>query len=589
MLKLLNFEILPDEIILLICQYLRSADIFYSLYNLNSRLNITISGYCRYVNLMSVSYQQFQYSVRYVLPQIGSLVRTFLLNGNWETIINKNLSLTIFGPNLSLLFPNLEILTIKWFTTTKFLAFLKVLKNFSCLNQLNIRCLKGKSMDLIELNLLSANDNRLDMISIDHDSSDFDISETDSSISYPNIQQLTINLIGHELIVRLFHLVPNVRCLHINTDELLDTKDPKSTINNLPILIHLIDFKIRSINLFWTFEEMKILLQSMPNLQQLSLDIRTNDQEFVDHEQLQTILPSSLNKLDFFIRFYYSKSKYPDPTSIHFSSTRFPMISMLDKPRRRFLIHTIPYNQRSAILTETISNQMPNGWFYTQRIQNLYLYDVTSVTDVLLVLQHFRQLRMLSIDIKDKSNVGKTLLFLSNFNRLKSVFCLVTQSADLKPIELNLPYLKQIDVTGIIELTPILINAPSVDYLIIGFECMKLLLDNNYQLITKRIVRLNVLNWIDMNSDLLVRVHASFSSLRHLVIMMKESTVVIDDFLLRILSLWNRKPRISIDVKGVLSEKIQENLRQWTVEHASIQEDYLFEVEYSDNWFDLWL
>jgi len=38
-----------------------------------------------------------------------------------------------------------------------------------------------------------------------------------------------------------------------------------------------------------------------------------------------------------------------------------------------------------------------------------------------------------------------------------------------------------------------------------------------------------------------------------------------------------------------LSKKIQENLRQWTVEHASIQEDYLFEVEYSDNWFDLWL
>jgi hypothetical protein len=70
MVSLSSFEILPDEMILYVCHYLRGADILYSFYNLNTRLNITITGYCRYVNLMAVSYKQFDYAVSNVLPQI---------------------------------------------------------------------------------------------------------------------------------------------------------------------------------------------------------------------------------------------------------------------------------------------------------------------------------------------------------------------------------------------------------------------------------------------------------------------------------------------------------------------------------------
>lgn len=310
----------------------------------------------------------------------------------------------------------------------------------------------------------------------------------------------------------------------------------------------------------------------MPNLQKFSFDIRTDDERFVDQEQLKTTLPLSINKLDFFIRYYYSKSKTFDTTSSHFLSPHFPIVSMLDKPRRRFLIHTIPYNQRSAILTGTISKQMPDGWFYTQKIQNLYIYDITSTIDLLLVLQHFHQLRILSIDMKDKSEI----------------LTLLPQS---KSIQLNFPYLKQIEISGIIDLSSILINAPNLDYMIVYFECLKIFLNNetNCQLITKRIVRLNILDWIDVNTDLLLRVHESFNYLRHLVIMMKDSKVLIDDFVLKILSLWKDKTQISIDVKGILPEEIGNDIRQWIIRHTHIKQDYLFAAEYSDNWFDLWL
>jgi hypothetical protein len=150
----------------------------------------------------------------------------------------------------------------------------------------------------------------------------------------------------------------------------------------------------------------------MPSLQQLAFDLRTDDKRLVTEEDLNTILPSSLNKVDFFIRYYFPKSKSEAEISTTFSSTRFPIACLFDKPRRRFLIHTIPCDLHSAILTAPISKQMPSGWKYTQQIKDLYIYDITSLLDILLILQHFRRLRILSIDIKDKSKICKYFISL---------------------------------------------------------------------------------------------------------------------------------------------------------------------------------
>jgi hypothetical protein len=404
-----SFEILPDEIILHVCQYLRGADVLYSLYNLNTRLNVTIAGYCYYVNLMAVPYKQFEYAVSHVLPQIGSSVRSFVLNGNWETIIDVKLSSILFSSNLSLLFLQLQRLTIKWFTSERFLSFVDILHDFPQLTELDVRFLKGNTVDLLQLNVLSANNSRLEIVSFDQDSIDFDISENDTTIFYPNIQELTVNLIESKLIPRLFLLVPNVCRLHVNIDELSNNSENKPTIINLPPLVHLIAFQLRSINLFWTFDEISHLLKAMPSLQRFALDLRTDDKRLVSEENLSKVLPSSLIKIDFFIRYYFSKSNSEAEISTTFSSTGFPTVYLLDEPRYRFLIHTIPCDLYSAILTGTISKQMPLGWKYTQQTEELYIYDIISLLDILLILQHFRRLRILSIDIKDKSQICKYL------------------------------------------------------------------------------------------------------------------------------------------------------------------------------------
>lgn len=153
-----------------------------------------------------------------------------------------------------------------------------------------------------------------------------------------------------------------------------------------------------------------------------------------------------------------------------------------------------------------------------------------------------------------------------------------------------MPCLKQIETSGIFELFPLLYVAPNADYLIVYFDCLKALLHDELtcQLLKARIIRLNIMDWVDVKSDLLERVSQVFSSLRHLVITLKDSTVSIDEFVLNIISLWKGKKRISIDVTGLLPEEIRKNLKQWIIDHSHIKEEDSFAVEYNENWFDLW-
>jgi hypothetical protein len=167
---------------------------------------------------------------------------------------------------------------------------------------------------------------------------------------------------------------------------------------------------------------------------------------------------------------------------------------------------------------------------------------------------------------------------------------IVTLPPQSQSINLKLPFLKHIEISGICELFPLLNGAPNVDYMIIHFDCLKTLFDHEptCHLLQTQIIRLNVIDWVDVKSDLLQCISQIFSSLCHLVITMKDSTLLIDDFVLKILSLWKGKSRLSLDVKGSLSEEIKKNLRQWIINHSHIRAEDSFAVEYNDNWFDLW-
>lgn len=155
---------------------------------------------------------------------------------------------------------------------------------------------------------------------------------------------------------------------------------------------------------------------------------------------------------------------------------------------------------------------------------------------------------------------------------------------------MKFPYLKQIEISGICDLYPLLNAAPNVDYLIIDYDCLQYLSLNpiTCQLLEKQIIRVNIIDWIDMKSDFLEKISRLFPFLRHLVITMKNPSESIDEFVLNILSFWKDRSPLSLDVKGSFTEQNTMNIRQWIIENSHLNENDSFAVEYKNHWFDLW-
>lgn len=411
------FEELPDEVLLDICKYLRGADILYSFYRLNDRLNRTITHYLKNVNLMSVSHQQFEYSVSKVLPSIGDRIRTFILNGNWETIICQRLHSLLFHSPFSDLFPSLERLILKWFSSERLVLLLDQIEDCQHLIELDVRYLRGQGDLSLLMKVLSSNRNRLKTVRFDQDSSDFDVvSENNDSIVSENIEQLTVNLKKSESLPNVFHMIPNVRSLSLSIDELSEGAQSKKSLKKLTTLKHLSHFQLRSINLFWNHKEISTILKAMPSLKTLTLDLRTDDEKLIDENSLDKLLPRSLVKLDYFIRFYpsqYDTNTMDDhlPDNLRLASiTKYPAWVLLDKPRNRMIYHTVPCRVRSLILPANISRKLCHGSNNFESVEDLCIYDVNCLLDIMLMLNHFRRVHSLTIDTKDRNKIRKCLL-----------------------------------------------------------------------------------------------------------------------------------------------------------------------------------
>ena len=90
-----NFEVLPDEILLLICRYLSSTDILYSFYGLNDRLSRTINDYRRYVVLGEVPLTQFNLICKSILPKIGDDICSLVVSNDWKGVLSRCFSIIL--------------------------------------------------------------------------------------------------------------------------------------------------------------------------------------------------------------------------------------------------------------------------------------------------------------------------------------------------------------------------------------------------------------------------------------------------------------------------------------------------------------
>ncbi|CAF1388012.1 unnamed protein product [Rotaria sordida] len=399
MAELSTFELLPDEILLHICQYLHCADILYCFYNLNSRLNITVTDFWHHVNITRVQYKRFQFVTLKILPEIGSSIRSFVYHGYWQTIVSNPIRSILFCPNLSIILPHLQTLILVFFTGEQLFIFLDAIKNLLQLVKLDIRYLESKIPEELLRKILAANDNRLRSITFDEYSIGLTLTNTlhDQPISYPNIEELTVVLMNPEALECLFALVPNVSRLHVTYDGSSNISVEK--LRNIPSLVQLKDFQLCSIYSDWTFDNIANILTKMPCLQKLALNLFTEDTCLLNGQNLAVILPKSLVNLNLFIIYFLLRSSIPSDTLLVTWPNHIPIGYLLSECHRYAIIHTIPCDLFSITIPARMSEQMLTGWEYMQNVQHLTIYGNAYSTDIPMIVQHFHQLRTLHIDV----------------------------------------------------------------------------------------------------------------------------------------------------------------------------------------------
>jgi hypothetical protein len=128
MMSISKFEThLPDEIILEICHYLSWFDTVIAFYNLNTRLNRTLSGFLKHVSVGNNCYlRQFQDGCSFLLSNqssLFSLVRTLTISNRGSPLAAKYFLSHI--PLEDMIY--LEKLTLIQFTGNELLSYLHVI------------------------------------------------------------------------------------------------------------------------------------------------------------------------------------------------------------------------------------------------------------------------------------------------------------------------------------------------------------------------------------------------------------------------------------------------------------------------------
>ena len=296
---------LPDEILLEICYYLTGADVLYSLYNLNARLNVTVTGYCHYLDLSGVPYPRLDHVVCHILPKIASSVQSFIFHGYREKLLSPRAFEFFYALPMSFTFPQLRRISLQWFVGEGLLSFINNIQDLSHLVELNIVSLKKVEEETLLTKVLAVNNGRLDSVTFDRNSAFLDVPEIHQAVSYFNIQKLTINITKSGVLPHLFALVPHVHRLRVTIESHAYKSNFKEAFVNQSPLTHLTNFHLRTVDSYWNLNDIDTILQQMPSLQTLTLDVCTRDKHFIQQEHFVKILPLSLKQIYFFIHYWF--------------------------------------------------------------------------------------------------------------------------------------------------------------------------------------------------------------------------------------------------------------------------------------------
>ncbi|CAF3124977.1 unnamed protein product [Rotaria socialis] len=606
-----KLENLPDEILLEICKYLLCADILLSFVGLNQRIMQMITQYRHHTSLYKASIAKSNYLCVNILPEIGSQIRSILIDCCYS-ILQDDLFIKYFGKKMSIVFPQLEKISLVSYQYKQLIDILNSLHDLKHLVEIRLYNLFPihKSNQLIATpSLMQANNHRFTTILIDDESSSLGFNQHDC---YLNVIRLQVKLQTIADLSTLFSSIPNVQYLDVIMEENGSSSRHFDGLD-LSCLYHLTDFKLVCTKQPWIFEDLLVLFAQIPNVRCLSLFLFTSDTRFIQSDIIISSLPSTIQQFNYAI---YLLHFTPFDQIDEIITTWSPSHEVTCFFHDTFLlVHTLPWH------FDRISFPKYTSKIMSCRTNMISGYDSS--------------VKQLEVKIDKNFTLKKALGIISQCRRVKEITIYVTNSIDtIKADECSVPdipelsRLRQVAFYGPIpsdldHFLLVLTAAPNICRLDLPFDLLWQLIDNQQirHILGHRITSLSILEnatksslvtlqqeHIPIISSAFFRVYDIYANLAHLthnttVVSTKNildecgvenlvtqldheksevfSSSSTDSMLVSLLAEFKHHKLTGLCITGEFSENIKVNTKHW-LKHNTILNGQEFEAIFCD-------
>ena len=174
-----------------------------------------------------------------------------------------------------------------------------------------------------------------------------------------NLHTLSIMLVDGSDLIPLLKILPNIHCFHVSLTRMNDIFE--SSEWSSVVLPHLVVFKLwAELAVYWTYDELMILLRVMPTLQQLSLNIVTRDTRLIDGEQIRSLFSAVnilyLHKFNYAVGYFGRSLPYSIIVNLQQKWSPQPIAFTCDATFSDLYFYTIPF-QFHRFWTHTSSDE----------------------------------------------------------------------------------------------------------------------------------------------------------------------------------------------------------------------------------------
>lgn len=597
-----KLESLPDELLLELCHYLLCVDVLLAFDHLNIRLTRLIRDYYRHVSLHKASFAQFGQLCTDILPRIGTHIQSFVID-NCYSNLQASIFPLYFENRMSSCFPDLKRIILVSFRPDPLLTFLKILTELERLQTIDIRTLFRvpiSQQTTVLLALLQANNHRLTSVLIDDQSSHLNPikKHLPHGTLCSNIIRLKIELLSMSDLAVLFTIIPNVQWLSVSIHKNANGDDRHRTFDS-DVLPYLTYFQLKSVEHSWYSAELRSLLEKLPAVEHLALNLRTSDPMLANGESLGALLPSQPKAFHYAIHYLPEQDiKYAEVVDTWKRVCPIICLHNLEQNDYMFL-HTLPYSSFDYLeISASVARSTFEHSNSFAKVQRVHVDCELTLTEAFPILNCCPRARHTVIWLhgrpgnhENHPQSGNCLSSAAALRHMLSMLLAVDgQTRTLMPM----PYLRRLTLVGLLprdlhQMSTILLAAANLFRLDVNYNTLLMLLTNDRlcSLLQRRITALTI-NQMQSSpryaQDNIARIAQVFQQLQHLYIDMRSLDATMDVMVLYYFDEFHKQnaPLIALAADGKPSNEMKTDAKKWLVEQREHLQQGQFAARFNE-------